>query len=1254
MSGWLDRDCPTSMFKRAIDIRYIFVVATFIFPFIAQAQCGGIMEPGFSFLTSSRGCAPFTVNIQTLYLSSVPGTQYFVDWGDGTPEQTYTQAGPTGVTIAHTYPNASINCGYDVVIDAANACNPRGSVVPVNTQVIVWTNDVISISPAVYRVCQGFATSVLFTDNSDWNCFPRATRENNEPRWIQWIYGTGPLASQIPGAQVNSVLPGGFPYLDPAPGKNPIYPVTAPGQVSLPVSVPATLPADIGKEFEVTLKNWNQCNAFDNVILDGNPFNPVNGDLINGDNPPQVTTARIVIVDSPVPNFVTRLGGAGGPLQSVFCIGDDIYFENQTPPIGGASFQYTWEFYDNNTGLGAPLSSSNAANPIFAYTTGGPKLIRLTVQDMNAAGNCEAIFDAIVTISPSLIARIGATDFLNNPITPAFCQNSGAPYTTFSVRLTDISTGSITSTTLWRWEFYDENNTLVRQEPTGGGYSIVTLGPFDMTYVNRGIHRARLYIRDNITACETVDEMVISIYEKPAPLFTATRVCQGQLTSFSESSTLVPINGESIVLREWDFNYDGVTFNKDPSFDNQTSFTRSMGAVGTYSVALRVTSDQNGCSAILSLPVAVDPIPTANFTPDVTSGCSILTVNFTNNSVTGQPDVIDQFIWEVDAGAGFVTMGLQRPTDPGFSNVFSHDFENVTSANKQFDVRLRVVTVNGCQQISSTVTITVFPGTQSGFISTNYSPFNSNCSPQWVSFNVDAQTQSLSPTDYRWRVSDAGGILSETSTGVAPSFSFNFVNTTQSLKDFFVTLITTLPTGCFGDSTRVIRISPIPQSDFAIDTLAFDCEKLKIQLTASQKGLSEYHWVIAENSTIVLNSTNTSDVLVYEFNRPAANATDLITSISLDTKNFANCNSPVTTKNITIPRQEDINVSFTVTPLSQTLPASSITVTNTTNTGPWTYLWDFGDGTTSTESGTTLQHTYTTYGNYTLSLKVTGNFCEEVQEETIVILAIPPVVDFDYDPAAGCAPLTVTFTNKTLYALPDTYKWEFGDGQATSNAINPTYTYFEPGKYSVSLSATNDTGETIKITKDLIIEVYPRPDAQFDVKPKTVYIPGGILYTSNRSFEATNFFWDFGDNTTDTSPEPQHIYKAEGDYTVSLVASNNYGCKDTAAVAGAVKVVKGGQVLIPNAFSPSLTGPGGSGDGKNDIFLPLIRGATEFEMFVFNRWGELLFESRDQEHGWDGYFNGRLCQQDVYVYKVSAVMVTGERIVRVGDINLIR
>ncbi len=725
--------------------RFLFIFLVVVSAFDAWSQCAGIMEPGFAFLTSSRGCAPFTANIQTLYLSSVPGTKYFVDWGDGTAEQTYTQVGATGVNINHTYPNTGIDCGYDVVIDAENACNPRGSVVPINTQVVVWTNDVISISPAVFRVCQGYAATLSFTDNSDWNCFPRATRENNEPRWIQWLYGTGSAASQIPGTQVNSILPGVYPYRNPAPLRNPIYPVTSPGQMSLPINVPVTALADIGKEFEVTLKNWNQCNAYDNNLLDGNPYNPVNGNLVSGDNAPQVTTARIVIVDAPQPNFFTRLGTAGGPLQTFFCVGDDIYFDNETPSIGGASFQYTWQFFNNNTGAGVPLSTSTSTNPTVAYLTSGQKLIRLSVRDQNAAGNCVAIFDRMIDISPSLIAKIGITDLSNNTITPYFCQRSTTPLTTFGARFSDISLGATTPTTQWRWEFYDENNAVVRQEPAGGGFSAVAVGPFDVNFINRGIYKVRLVIRDNITSCETIDEVQVRVYENPVPIFTATRVCETQPSVFSEASTLTAINGETIALKEWDFSYDGVTFIKDPLFDNQTSFTRSLGAGGLYQVALRVTTNQNVCSSILVVPVTVDPLPNASFTPDVLSGCSILTVNFTNTSVAGQPDLIDRFVWEIDEklGLGFVVANTQLPGAPGFTPVFTKSFENITTVNRQFDVRLRAVTANNCERVSSLATITVFPGTQSGFISTNYSPFNSNCSPQVVNFKVDPQTQSL-------------------------------------------------------------------------------------------------------------------------------------------------------------------------------------------------------------------------------------------------------------------------------------------------------------------------------------------------------------------------------------------------------------------------------------------------------------------------------------------------------------------------------
>jgi gliding motility-associated-like protein len=292
------------------------------------------------------------------------------------------------------------------------------------------------------------------------------------------------------------------------------------------------------------------------------------------------------------------------------------------------------------------------------------------------------------------------------------------------------------------------------------------------------------------------------------------------------------------------------------------------------------------------------------------------------------------------------------------------------------------------------------------------------------------------------------------------------------------------------------------------------------------------------------------------------------------------------------------------------------------------------------------------FGTYSITLTATHTVCKQSQTKSITILPIPPVVDFSYNPATGCEPLTVQFTNLSQYADPSTYSWDFGDGSA-SHLSDPSHTYLHAGKYSVALSASNASGQTITNAKADIIEVDVRPIANFKTTPNPVYAPGGILYTINLSQDATGYLWDFGDGETSTDVRPEHIYKKEGTFTITLIATNEFGCSDTTKVTSAVTVKLGGEILIPNAFSPAINGEG-SGDGRNDIFLPVMAGTVQFEMLVFNRWGQLLFKSQDAGTGWDGYYNGKLCEQDVYMYKITVVLANGETVVRTGDINLIR
>lgn len=1240
----------------------------------AHAQCNTLRPQIDISFNTDQDCAPVTVTQYTItYYFNVAQNpndiEIMYEWND--PANTVTVidlgsgliagAGNTSFTANSTFTYFDNNGQCSIRPTASIIINGVLCTSSSQTQLaFFWgtddqANGNVSMTPANWEVCfDNAVVNAVFTDNSEFNCNINVEPDNPNrfARHVQFVYGT----NHNPGATIRnlSLNDGAVQGLTNAAGNlvspstrgtgailvagtyfGPVdaipFPADGPISATFPMSAPADVANLIGNRFEVTLFNWNICN-------------PWNGDAIDPNYEDAIaTTGYIVIVESPAPIFVTE--DNTGAATKNFCIGETIFFDNNTPNQG--SYNYTWQFYDDATGTSL-IATSNQSNPTFSYSSGGTKLIRLIASNPTAQGSCTEEFTDVVNITPSVTAMIGMTDFSNVPISGDFCQEAMALFSNFQVRFRDVSTGTITPTTEWRWEFFDQNNVVVRREPAAG-FSSAQLGPFDELFTNPGVYRVRLIIRDNLTSCESTNEVQVRVLNKPVPFFTFNRVCVGNATAFSESSSLIAINGQQIILREWDMNYDGVTFTPNAALNNQQNFNFTFPAAGSYNVALRVTTDLGGCSSLLVQTVSVDAVPNAVFGSSVTSGCSVLNVTLTNNSIVGQPAIIDQFIWEVDEGSGFQVDSIQRPTDPGFTNVYTRDFENFGTINRQYDVRLRVVTQNGCEQISAPQTITVFPGPRSGFMAINYSPFNQNCSPQTVNFTVDNQTQSLNPSDYRWIVTDASGVLTDQSTGTTPAFSYQFVNNTQSIRDYQVTLRTTLPTSCSRDSTAIIRINPVPLSDFTMDTLVFDCQVMQMRFDAQQKGLSEYEWTILVNGVTLVTQASAADFLDYNFNRVAVQQD---VEVRIQTRNFANCQSAIASQLFSVPVNDNITASFTATPLNQSLPNSTVTITNNTTAGPWQYNWDFGDGNTSTAVNPG-SHQYETYGTYTITLIVTNNICVQTQAITITIDPIPPILDFTFDPASGCAPHTVTFTNLSQFADPSSFFWEFGTNQGTSRSVNPVYTYNEPGIYSVTLSATNVLGDTVSITRSGIIEVFQSPIAQFTIKPVLVYIPGGKVFTNNQSVGAFSYSWDFGDGQTSTDFEPVHTYLTEGIYTITLAVTNPSGCVDTSRVESAVRVEKGAQILLPNAFTPGKDGPG-SGDGENDVFLPLMRGVTEFQLMVFNRWGELLFESKSPETGWDGYYQGKLCQQDVYVYKLVAKYESGDVVTRMGDIHLMR
>ena len=175
--------------------------------------------------------------------------------------------------------------------------------------------------------------------------------------------------------------------------------------------------------------------------------------------------------------------------------------------------------------------------------------------------------------------------------------------------------------------------------------------------------------------------------------------------------------------------------------------------------------------------------------------------------------------------------------------------------------------------------------------------------------------------------------------------------------------------------------------------------------------------------------------------------------------------------------------------------------------------------------------------------------------------------------------------------------------------------------------------------------------------PDEVSVPGEPIYCINLSQNATSYEWDFGDGETSTLENPEHFYQEVGLYIITLTANNEFDCPTTYSLPEPFTAKADGDIVFPNAFTPNNSGAnGGSYDNinySNDVFFPIHKGVIEYQLQIFNKWGELLFESVDVKIGWDGYYKGEVCKQDVYAWKVKARFVDGEEVIKAGDVTLL-
>lgn len=433
---------------------------------------------------------------------------------------------------------------------------------------------------------------------------------------------------------------------------------------------------------------------------------------------------------------------------------------------------------------------------------------------------------------------------------------------------------------------------------------------------------------------------------------------------------------------------------------------------------------------------------------------------------------------------------------------------------------------------------------------------------------------------------------SSTNEQTIPLNSNYGVFTLGEYKQISIDLIKVDSVVCFGESNGVIQFST---------TVGYD--------------LNSYSW----------NSITSTDTI--KTNLTAGNYTIIATDVMgcSDTLNRISVDEP--------------------TPLILNLTASDYSICKNQSTQltsqysggvkPYTLIWSAGlTSTNLTNASSSLSVSPGVSQNYSTTLTDAKN-C--ITNDTVFVNVNQlPIIDFDADTYAGCQPVTVNFTNlSAANPVINLFAWTF-NSSSLSNLTNPSYVFGIPGSYSITLQATSDSGCVASLTKNNFITVYANPQADFSYSPSKDIdnLVSEIQFQNNSTGNYVTSDWTFGNGASSTETNPSHPYYESGTYKVTLIVTTIHNCVDSISKQLFVQDVP--TLYIPNAFTP------GNADGINDFFTVKGINFSEFEMLIFDRWGNKIFETTDASEGWNGRIKNQLCQQGVYIYKINYKFLNGK------------
>lgn len=700
------------------------------------------------------------------------------------------------------------------------------------------------------------------------------------------------------------------------------------------------------------------------------------------------------------------------------------------------------------------------------------------------------------------------------------------------------------------------------------------------TYPSPGTYTARLVVNPGWPCTDTAF-VTVQLYDA----FNVDFTFQEDSTCFAGNS--VDFQGQVLEGSEaptftWNFSSLGVPQTATGIAVNDVHFNQG----GNHNVWFKGTTEHCVDSIMHKVFVFPDPIP-AQSLPDGYE-CDGLTQTFINTSQNAS-------VYQWDFGVPGTTTDVSTEANPTFT----------FPAPGTYTVTLTAGIPEGCSNTLQ-VEYTVYESLSVAFTHPDSLCFYDH------SFDFDAEVNGPPITTYQWNFGPNATPTSATTEDVA--------NVVYNAPGLYNVTLTASFLECSETATSTVFIFEDPIADPSLPD-DYTCKGLTQTFVNNSQNATVYLWDFGVPGTTTDVSTAANPT--FTFPAPGTYTITLTAGIPEGCTN---------TVQVEYTIYEKLSISFTHT--------DSLCITNNSYdfngemTGPpiTTYQWEFGPNATPS-SATTLDVTNVVYsepGLFPVTLTASFLECTETASSSVLVFQ-EPVIDFGILPGLQCPPFTAHFVDKSEADSEIQYFWDFGDG-GTSNEQNPVHPYVGSGLFPVTLQIVTTEGckDTLSLTLNLV-DIKPAPFAGFDVTPSLTDVCNSTVSFINTSEGGYTYIYQFDDiiNSASEEENPHYTYLGAGYHYPLQIVRSEFGCSDSAS---ATILVEPYTVYIPNAFTP-----GGSDELNNTLKTVAALGPVEWEFKIYNRWGELVFESTDPNAEWDGTYNGSPAPEGIYSYTLRYV-----------------